>query len=154
MEKVTRSRGKGTPAKRQGRERGEPQGALQPLLRRVLLGAGFGAVLFCVLLLPLAAVCLRLDLQRELLPLAAMPPAGLAAAVAGYCSVRPTRKQGLPTGMLAAGALYVVLLLASWLTVRGSLGLNAVVLLLLMLLGGALGGILAANKTVKSRKNW
>jgi putative membrane protein (TIGR04086 family) len=158
MEKTTqlrsRSGGSKHSAKRTGRDRREVKPILHPLLRRVLLGAGLGALVFCVLLPPMLYVCLRFDFREELLPLVVIPAAALAAALAGYCSVRPTRKQGLPTGMLAAGVLYVALLLAAWLTVRGALGLNAVVLLLAMLLGGALGGILAANKSVKSRKNW
>lgn len=140
-------------AAKPGRNR-ETQPGLRPLLRRVLLGAGLGALLFCALLLPAAAVCLRLDLKRELLPLVAIPLAGVAAAFAGCCSVRSARKQGLPTGTLAAGALYIAVLLAAWLAVRGPLGLSAVALLLTMLLGGALGGIAAANKSVKSGKKW
>ena len=152
MENITRARSRG--AAKPGRDRRETQIGMGPLLRRVLLGAALGALLFCALLLPAAAVCLRLDLKRELLPLVAIPLAGIAAAFAGYCSVRSTRKQGLPTGMLAAGALYVAVLLAAWLAVRGPLGLSAVALLLTMLLGGALGGIAAANKSVKAGKKW
>ncbi len=154
MEKKTQIRARGGAAAKKGRDRREIQTGLQPLLRRVLGGAALGALLFCALLLPAAAICLRLDLQRELLPLVSIPLAALSAAAAGYASVRSSRKQGLPTGLLAASALYVAVLLLSWLTVRGSLGPNAVALLLTMLLGGALGGIFAANKSVKQSKKW
>lgn len=132
----------------------EAKTGLHPLARRILPAVMLSALVFALLLLPLAALILKLDLPQELLPLLVISVAALTALLAGYFSVRPTRKQGLPVGLLAAGALYLCILLLAWLPLRCPLGMNAVVLLFSMLLAGGLGGILAANKPAKQGKKW
>ena len=133
------------------REPKEAANDWKSLLKRILISTVLGALVFAALLLPAAVICLQLDLPPEFLPIIAIPLAGIAAAIAAYAAVRPVRKQGLMVGALTAAALYVVLLLASWMNIQGPLGLNAVLLLLTMLLGGALGGVASANKIVASR---
>jgi len=128
------------------------------LLVRLAVSAGIGLVVFTLLLLAATAVCLRLDLPRERLPWVGIPLAAAAAFLAGDLHVRHLRKQGLLSGLLSGAALYVGVLLLAAVISRAPLGVNAVLLLLATLLGGAAGGIFAANRRpaasrgVKSRR--
>jgi len=125
------------------KERSKDQKAL---LLRLGVSAGVGLAVFAVLLLAAAAVCLRLDVPRERLPWVGIPLAAAAAFLAGYLHVRPLRKQGLLSGLLSGAALYVGALVLAAAVSRTALGSNAVLLLLATLLGGAAGGIFAANR--------
>jgi len=128
------------------------------LFVRLAVSAGVGLAAFALLLLGAAALCLRLDLPREHLPWVGIPLAAAAAFLAGDLHVRPLRKQGLLSGLLSGAALYAGVLLMAAVISRASLGVNAVLLLLATLLGGAAGGIFAANRRpaasrgVKSRR--
>jgi len=128
------------------------------LLIRLGASAGVGLAVFALLLLGAAAVCLRLDLPQERLAWVGIPLAAAAAFLAGYLHVRPLRKQGLLSGLLSGAALYAGVLLLAVAVSRASLGVGAVLLLLATLLGGAAGGIFAANRRPgegrgSSRKN-
>ena len=114
--------------------------------RRTAVSAGAGFALLALLCCAAAALCLRFDLPQERMGLVAIPLAGLAAFAAGYLNVRPVRRQGMVLGMLAAAALYLPVLAAALVISRAAPGLRALVLLLAMLLCGAAGGIVAANR--------
>jgi len=116
------------------------------LLVRLAVSAGVGLAVFALLLAAAAAVCLRLDLPREHLAWVGIPLAAAGAFLAGDLHVRPLRKQGLLSGLLSGAALYVGVLLLAVAVSRAPLGANAVLLLLATLLGGAAGGIFAANR--------
>jgi len=137
-----RETGFAKPAKPE-KERKKDQKAL---LVRLAASAGVGLIVFALLLLAAAAVCLRLDLPRERLPWVGIPLAAAAAFLAGDLHVRRLRRQGLLSGLLSGAALYVGVLLLAAVVSRAPLGVNAVLLLLATLLGGATGGIFAANR--------
>ena len=128
---------------KQEKERKKEQKAL---LVRLAASAGIGLIVFALLLLAAAAVCLKLDLPRERLAWVGIPLAAAAAFLAGDLHVRPLRKQGMLLGLLSGAALYAGVLLLAAVISRASLGVNAVLLLLATLLGGAAGGIFAANR--------
>jgi len=126
--------------------------------RHMLISVGVGLVLLAALLCAGAIIALRMDIARSHMAFVAIPLAGLAAVVTGYVYVRPKRAQGLLFGALAGAALYLPLLAAGVVISRAAPGTNAIILLPVMLLCGAIGGIVAANrggatrKSVKSRK--
>ena len=127
------------------------------LARHMLVSAALGAGLLAVLMGAAAMASLWLDLPQGRMGLVAIPLAGLAAFFAGYMNVRPRRTQGLVFGMLAAAALYVPVMLAAAAVAREAPGFSALVTLLAMLLCGAVGGVVAANraspgKSAKPRK--
>jgi len=134
---------------KQEKERKKEQKAL---LARLAASAGVGLAVFALLLLAAAAVCLRLDVPRERLAWVGIPLAAAAAFLAGDLHVRPLRKQGLLCGLLSGAALYVGVLLLAVAVSRAALGVNAVLLLLATLLGGAAGGIFAANRRPAERR--
>ena len=115
--------------------------------RHMLVSAAFGTGLLAVLMLAAAMLSLWLDLPQGRMGLVAIPLAGLAAFVAGYLNVRPRRTQGLAFGVMAAAALYLPVLLAAVVVSRQAPGFSAVITLLVMLLCGAVGGVVAANRT-------
>jgi putative membrane protein (TIGR04086 family) len=125
---------------------------------RLAVSAGIGLAVFTLLLLMGAAVCLKLDLPRERLAWVGIPLAAAAAFLAGDLHVRPSRKQGLLSGLLSGAALYAGVLLLAVVISRAPVGVNAVLLLLAALLGGAAGGVFSANRrpagnrSVKSRR--
>ena len=127
-----------------GRHQG---GGRMGLARHMLVSAGLGAGFLAVLIGAAAMVSLWLDLPQGRMGLVAVPLAGLAAFVAGYFNVRPRRTQGLAFGVMAAAALYLPVLLAAVAVSRRAPGFGAVVTLLVMLLCGAVGGVVAANRT-------
>jgi len=122
------------------------------LLTRLAVSAGVGLVVFALLMLAAAAVCLALDLPQERLAWVGIPLAALAAFTAGYLHVRPLRKQGLLSGLLSGAALYAGVLLLAVIVSRAALGVNAVLLLMAALLGGAAGGVFAANRRPAERR--
>jgi len=132
--------------KKQAKPEKERKKDQKALLIRLAASAGVGLAVFALLLLAAAAVCLRLDLARERLPWVGIPLAAVAAFLAGDLHVRPLRKQGLLSGLLSGAALYAGVLLLAAAISRATLGANAVLLLLATLLGGAAGGIFAANR--------
>jgi len=115
--------------------------------RHMLVSAGFGAALLVVLMGAAAAASLWLDLPQGRMRFVAIPLAGFAAFFAGYMNVRPRRTQGLAFGALAAAVLYLPVMLAAVAVTREAPGFGAVITLLVMILGGAVGGIVAANRT-------
>ncbi|MDR2753857.1 MAG: TIGR04086 family membrane protein [Oscillospiraceae bacterium] len=134
------------------RQEKETQIGWQVFVRRLTCAAAVGLALFTVLTLAAATLCLSVDVPREKLTLVALPIAVLGAAAAGFLHVRPTRRQGLLQGLLAAALLYVLVLTAALVLTRQTLGTHAVLLLLAMLGGGAVGGVFAANRPVSEKR--
>ena len=118
----------------------------KPVARRMALSVMLGLALLAGLLAAAAAVCLQMDLAQAVLPMAAVPLAGLAAFAAAFAHVSGARRQGLVMGIFTASVLYAFVLAGALLASRASVGVNAVVLLLVMLAAGAAGGIIAANR--------
>jgi putative membrane protein (TIGR04086 family) len=73
---------------------------------------------------------------------------------AGFFTVRPSRKNGLALGGLTALPQALLILLLSAVISGGAPGLKSAVLLGVMLLGGAMGGIAAANMRGKTKKTY
>jgi len=141
-------------------ERNTREKSWKSLLRRLGFSVILGLALLAGLLAAAAAICLRLDLAQAALPMAAIPLGGLAAFAAAFFNVSAMRRQGLLMGVCTAAALYTCTLASAVAASRASVGLNAVILLLVMLLAGAAGGVFAANRASTDRpkrrreKNW
>ena len=134
------------------KERKANHGGWKPVACRLGLCTALGLVLLAGLLAVAAAVCLRLDAAPAVLPMAAIPLAGAAAFAAAVFFVSAERRQGLVMGALAAAALYLFMLVAALILSKVAIGLNAVILLLVMLFCGAAGGVFAANQISKPKR--
>ena len=124
----------------------------KPAVCRLGLSAALGLGLLAGLLAVAAAVCLRLDAAPAVLPWVAIPLAGAAAFAAAVVFVSAERRQGLVMGILAAAVLYLLVLAFTPALSKTALGLNAVILLLVMLLCGAAGGVFAANRVSQPKR--
>jgi len=131
-------------------ERNTRESSWKPVLRRLGFSVILGLVLLAGLLAAAAAICLRLDLAQALLPMAAIPLGGLSAFAAAFFNVSAMRRQGLLMGVFTAAGLYVCVLAGAVAASQAGIGLNAVVLLLVMLFAGAAGGVFAANRVSTS----
>ena len=107
------------------------------------------SVIYFVLSAVFAAVSLKLDLPRDKDIIFSLISAGVTAAAAGYVTVRPVKKNGLALGAFACLPCFLIITLVSALTASKLPGVKLLVFTAVMLLFGALGGILAANQKRK-----
>lgn len=114
-------------------------------LRPIGLGSVIGTVACFVLLLLMAAVVASGTISASGVTWLSMIAATFGALVAGFASARLSREKGLLYGA-ASGLLLLVLTTAiGWMVVPDAVGSLLWVRALLMLGGGALGGILGVN---------
>lgn len=119
-------------------------------VRAVVIGAVCGAVL-CALLLCLCAfafVSSRLFPQGVIFPLTLIISA-LGSLLSGIVTAKLQRKRGLLFGALAGLLLFLLFLLAGLLSFQEVLGAAAGTRVLVMVLCGAIGGLLVVNRKTK-----
>lgn len=76
---------------------------------------------------------------------------GLGALLSGYLCVRISRKNGLLFGFLAALLLFLLMLLVSVAAIQEPLTQQSLLRGLLMVIAGAIGGVIGVNKKSKRR---
>ncbi|MCR4616242.1 MAG: TIGR04086 family membrane protein [Clostridiales bacterium] len=119
------------------------------ILIRAAIRASVCSVIYFVLTAVFVAVSLKLDLPRENDLIFVLISAAVTAAIAGYASVRPVRKNGLALGAFACLPCFLIIMLVSAFTASKLPGVKALIFAAVMLLFGSLGGILAANQKRK-----
>lgn len=133
------------PKKRKRRVAPEKEDPRKAMLKRILWGSFYSVAAFFVLIFILSVVVMKAGMSDSMQTLLTMTSSLLAVFVGAFFSLRKTREKGMVSGLLTAlpaVAVACVVLLA----VFGTLGLRTVVMALLMMLGGALGGIAAVNR--------
>ena len=118
------------------------------LIRAAIRSAVCGVIYF-VISAVFAAVSLKLDLPRDKDIIFSLISAGATAAAAGYLAVRPVRKNGMAVGAFAGIPCFLIITLASALISSSLPGVKALIFAAVMIIFGALGGILAANQKRK-----
>ena len=119
------------------------------ILIRAAVRASVCAVIYFVIMAVFAAVSLKLDLPRDKDIIFSMISAGLTAAAAGYIAVKHTRKNGMAMGAFACIPCILIITVVSSLVSSSLPGVKALILAGVMIICGALGGILAANQKRK-----
>ena len=119
-------------------------------VKSIIIGSFLGIIL-CIALLFLSAFVLT---KSSNIPHLAVSPlvmmiAGCGAFAGGYIGARILKQNGMLCGMVCGFVMFVILFIAGLVTVRESLSLTTLIRLLLMLLTGAVGGILGVNKRKK-----
>lgn len=120
------------------------------IIRSVLIGSLTG-ILICVFLLIL---CAFMFTKSNNLPYVMVQPmtiaiAGIGAFAGGYCSARVSMERGMMCGMMCGFIMFVAMFIAGLISVRESLTMITVIRFTLMLLTGAIGGIVGVNKRKK-----
>lgn len=120
------------------------------ILTSTIIGS-FAGIISCALLLIICALALT---KSSGIPHLAVSPlvmivAGMGAFIGGYVSALISKQNGMMCGLICGFIMFLILFIASLITVRTALSMNTIVRLLLMLLTGAIGGILGVNKRKK-----
>ncbi|MDF2633097.1 MAG: family rane protein [Caproiciproducens sp.] len=119
-------------------------------LRSIVIGSVAGAAL-CAALLGLCALGF---VSAGHIPQSLISPMVIALSVfssfmAGFIAAKVSRKRGLAYGALAGLMLFALFLISGLIASHEALSVNAVMRMLVMILSGALGGLLAVSKKTK-----
>lgn len=112
----------------------------------LLIGALIGAAVTAALMLLCATILLFADADRSLtVPLSTVCVAAGAFAAAFYNAWKIGDK-GYKVGLITGAAMFMIVLLASFIAAQNSISLNTLFHLIIMLLAGAIGGICGVNR--------
>ncbi len=119
-------------------------------LRSIVIGSVAGAAL-CAALLGLCALGF---VSAGHIPQSLISPMVIALSVfssfmAGFIAAKVSHKRGLAYGALAGLMLFALFLISGLIASREALTVNAVMRMLVMILSGALGGLMAVSKKTK-----
>ena len=135
------------------KEHSEAYGTVIRAIRHIGIGVVAGGC-FCAVLLLIVAF---LFLKMQKVPVAALSPvsigiSALGSLLAGLIAGRLSRQRGLLYGAIAGSVLFSLFLVSN-LSVTGiPLSWVALTRMGIMVLSGAIGGLLAVNKKKKKRK--
>lgn len=132
-------------AKKKGHSAVKDEKSSKYVLKKVVWGSVFGIAAFFVLFAVFAAVLLKGGVKQSLYPFIALGISALAAFVSGFAAVRPIRRNGILLGIFSSIPIIVVIIAALLITNRGDLGFFTLMMIPLMLLTGAVGGIVSVN---------
>lgn len=109
-------------------------------------GMGIGAIGGTLLLLLMAVLIQKVDVPQGALAPLAVSAAGIGAFAGGLTTALCARKRGLMMGAICGGLLYVVLLLTGLLCTGVIDPGYAIIKMAVLVLCGAIGGILGVNR--------
>lgn len=119
------------------------------LIRSAILSAVSSVIYFAMLAI-FAAILLKSGLSNNLNPVLNIIAAAVSALIAAYISVRPSRKNGIIVGAFSAVPCFLIIYAVTALATVGMPGIKMMILLGVMLVCGAIGGIAAANISKKT----
>ncbi len=119
-------------------------------LRSIVIGSVAGAAL-CAALLGLCALGF---VSAGHIPQSLISPMVIALSVfssfmAGFIAAKVSHKRGLAYGALAGLMLFALFLISGLIASHEALSVNVVMRMLVMVLSGALGGLMAVSKKTK-----
>lgn len=114
-------------------------------IKRIMWGSLFSAVFFFALMFALSLVMVKAGLSDSMQNISVFFTSLLSVFLGAFLSLRKTYEKGLVSGILVSLPV-IVFVCAVLLAVVKDIGIRTAVMSLLMMLGGALGGIAAVNK--------
>jgi len=114
-------------------------------MKKIMWGSVFSLISFFVMMLILAFVVVKAGISESTQKLLVFIVSLLSTFVGSFISLRKTREKGLLSGVLTSLPVIVIVCFVI-LAVADNVGVRTVIMSLLMVLGGALGGIAAVNK--------
>ncbi|MDF1495113.1 TIGR04086 family membrane protein [Caproiciproducens sp. CPB-2] len=119
-------------------------------LRSILLGTVVGAVICAALLGVFALAFVSAGhIPQNLISPMMLGLSVLASFVAGFVTAKISRKRGLAYGALSGLLLFVLFLVSGMIASHEPVSLTAGIRMLVMVLSGAIGGLLAVSKKSK-----
>jgi putative membrane protein (TIGR04086 family) len=131
---------------------GGVQGNMSKSIKSIVLGTAVGGIMcmLCLFVFAIFFVSAKVIPQTMIQPLILVSCA-LGAFIGGYITVRILRVQGLLFGILSGMLLFVIVCLVSVIAIREPFSTFALVKGVLMMLAGAIGGIIGVNKRSKRK---
>ncbi len=123
----------------------ESENSRTAFIKRILWGSLFSVAFFFIFMLVLALVVVKAGLSDSMQNIFVFFVSLLSVLAGAFLSLRKTYEKGLMSGILVSLPV-IVFVCAVLLAVVKDIGLRTAVMSLLMMLGGALGGIAAVNK--------
>lgn len=114
-------------------------------IKRILWGSIFSLIFFFALMFVLSLVMVKAGLSDSMQNISVFFVSLLSVFLGAFLSLRKTYEKGLVSGILVSLPV-IVFVCAVLLAVVKDIGIRTAVMSLLMMLGGALGGIAAVNK--------
>lgn len=111
-----------------------------------LTGSAVGAAVFFALIALSSLIALRADMSQKILPVFVLVSGAVAGLVCGFTAVRPVGKNGLLLGAAASVLPYLIIIVISVCISHSGLGNYGWILLAVLVIASALGGVLAVNK--------
>ena len=123
----------------------ESENSRTSFVKRILWGSLFSVILFFILMLILSLIVVKAGLSDSMQNILVFFVSLLSVFAGAFLSLRKTYEKGLLSGVLVSLPV-IVFICAVLLAVVKDIGLRTAIMALLMMLGGALGGIAAVNK--------
>lgn len=129
---------------------GTGKGTASSAVRAVAIGTLAGAFLCAALMTACAAAFSASGkLPQGLIYAVTLVIIALSSFFAGFASAKLSKERGILYGGLAAGLLAIIFMICSMTVLDQELTANAFTKILIMVISGAIGGILAVNRKTK-----
>ncbi len=132
--------------KNKKKKRNDKSCADKLIIKSVLTGSAVGIVSFFALTSILTLLALMQDFDESYYTPLIFFASGFSAFTGGFTAVVPLKRNGLPLGLLSVLPMFFFIIAVANLVSEKGIGLLGWVALGIMLITGALGGIVAANK--------
>ena len=120
------------------------------IIKKIIIGTAVGLGLFYGLMLIFSAITVKVDLSESIKKILPFIAIALSSFVGGYVSCRMIKNNGFINGSITASAEMLLICISLFLF-NDNIGLKTAVAFLIMLITGAIGGILAVSKKTKRK---
>ncbi len=117
----------------------------QTIATRALLSAGWAILIVLLIVLAFAFVLTKIDVPESVISVVTAAALCIGAYVGGYVGAKRNRRNGLLLGVLCGAFIFMILFLLSIIFAKSTEGLSGGAKLFLVLLCGAVGGIVGVN---------
>lgn len=119
---------------------------VKDIIIKALIGSAFGTIFFLILTALASLILWKQDADTPVYKYVLLLIGVVSGFVTGFIAVRPVRKNGLALGALSALPSYFIVILISSILARSGVGVIGWILLAIMVIFSAVGGIVAVNK--------
>ncbi|HEX3017763.1 MAG TPA: TIGR04086 family membrane protein [Caproicibacter sp.] len=121
-------------------------------VRAIIIGAVAGAAL-CAVLLAISALAFvsSENIPQNFLPAFIIAVSVISALFAGFIAAKISKQRGLIYGSMAAMLLFILFLVSGLATSQSTVSSESFIRLLVMLLSGAIGGLIGVSRKSKRK---
>lgn len=133
-------------------DRAQTENNKKKYIKATVIGAVIGGITLILLLLCGSFVFLKMRTISEPAVFAVtIAVSCLSSFIAGFAAARIAREKGMLMGAVAAGILFLLVLLTGTMFSADDISLNTLLRAAAMILSGAFGGIFGVNKKTKRK---